>query len=205
VKPIMKYLINLDERTDRLSEAQLELQKIPTLGIVHRLPAVKAENGVFGCALSHMYCLAHARNNNCHAMIFEDDFLFVDKYEEVFTKCLDELDSMDWDMWYGGGNICGTIWQISESLGKLSHAQSTHHYMVNHNFINTLLLTIPSFYGKPLDLIYAEDIIPLHNCYISVPMMTIQRPSFSSIEKCFVDYSWMFDRYSSNLIPLHKD
>jgi hypothetical protein len=102
-------------------------------------------------------------------------------------------------MLYLGANICNPINKVNNWFGKLSHAQSTHAYCVNNKFIPVLLDTIRHNIGKHLDLVYTEEIIPHSSCYITIPMLATQRPSFSNIENKFVNYDWMEERYRSNL------
>jgi len=187
--------INLPSREDRWEESLKEFEK---LGIrPFRADAVKLNNPIEGCAISHFAVLGFCKKQDKHAMIFEDDVHFINNYLEI-ESYLHDLDNLDWDMFYFGGNICGKITKVSDRIGKLSHAQSTHAYCVNKRFIPTILEK-RNLIGKHLDLIYTEDIIPYHNCYISIPMLATQRPSYSDIERKVVNYDWMEGRYNSNL------
>jgi hypothetical protein len=185
--------INLDSRRDRWLESCEEFVKAKISP--YRYPALKDSNPINGCALSHFDILEHATKN---VMIFEDDVKFINSYSHLdeYLLSLDSLQS--WDMLYLGGNICGSIYRINDKIGRLTHAQSTHAYCVNKQFIPKILEK-KNLLGKHLDLIYAEDIIPYNDCYITIPMLAIQRPSYSDIEKKQVDYSWMEDRYYQNL------
>ncbi|GIU69780.1 MAG: hypothetical protein KatS3mg002_1016 [Candidatus Woesearchaeota archaeon] len=202
------FLVNLPERGDRLSKSIDELQNFGIIKNLMIYPAIKTENGVIGCAFSHLNILGISSNEkeNKHVLIFEDDVKFLPNARENFELALKDLEEVEWDMFYLGGNICNTITPVTKHLGKLSHAQSTHAYMVNKNFISRLLLEIPRYYATPLDLIYTS-IIPTINAFISIPeMIAVQRPSYSDIEKRDVEYeSWMIDRYKSHLkLPLDK-
>lgn len=200
----LKFLINLDERKDRLVESERELEKLKIDNVV-RFPAIKANTGVIGCATSHLYCLGTALNQNKNALIFEDDIMFINDYKEIFEESQKELENLDWAIWYLGGNICDTITQVSPHLGGLTHAQSTHALAVNIKYIPTLLTIIPRYYNVPLDLIYSGIIVKNLPCYISIPMMAIQRPSYSDIEGQFADYTgWMEKRFFDQLKPLTK-
>ena len=188
------YCINLNERPDRWEESQFEFEKIGLFPL--RFPARKHDNPVTGCSLSHFMVLYECQLKGRHAMIFEDDVHFINNYEQI-NKYLNT--APEWDMLYFGANICGQIIGIDERWGKLSHAQSTHSYCVNINFIDKVLEKIEHSWGKPLDLIYTEDIIPYNNCYITIPMLAIQRPSYSDIERKVMNYNWMEQRYYDNL------
>ena len=128
--------VNLDKRTDRWLESLYEFQKIGIRPI--RFSAIVDSNPIVGCAMSHFIALQNAREQKKHLMIFEDDVMFINNYSD-FGEYLDALDSLDWDMLYFGGNICRPIYPISDKLGKLTHAQSTHAYCVNLKFIDNIL------------------------------------------------------------------
>ena len=202
----MKFIINLDKRQDRMTETLSEMKK---LGIddAKRFSAIPGNNGVIGCASSHLWCLGIALNNQRNVMIFEDDVMFINDYKEIFEQSLKELDQVDdWAIWYGGANICAQITQISPHLGRLTHAQSTHCLAVNLKYIGQILTIIPQLYNTPLDLIYSEIVVKNFPCYISIPMMAIQRPSFSDVERNFADYTgWMEDRFYANLKKTEVD
>ena len=195
-----KILINLDERKDRLKESIQELNKVNIHNVI-RFPAIKTTPGIFGCTLSHTYSLAIAKQENKHAMIFEDDIKFVGNFQEILDKSLQDLENKDWVLFYLGGNICNTITPETPNLGRLSHCQSTHAMCINKNYIDLIWNIIPQCYGVPLDLVYSNYVIPNYPCYITLPeMIAVQRKSFSDIEGVEVEYeSWMGKRYSDNL------
>jgi GR25 family glycosyltransferase involved in LPS biosynthesis len=104
-------------------------------------------------------------------------------------------------MFYIGGNILKPFHQVSPHLAKLNHCQSTVAYGVNKKFVRDLLKYIDlTHIDRPIDMIYADTVIPNHNCFISVPMLAIQRPDFSNIEQQNVNYDYTITRYQENLI-----
>ncbi len=198
-----KFVINLDERKDRLAQFSTEIKKLD-IGEVLRFPAVKATPGMYGCLLSHLYCLTLAKNAGHSAMIFEDDVEFINDYKEILPAALAELEQRDWALFYLGGNIWkGKVIQETDHLGRLDKwCQSTHAMAINHKYIDQIITTVLSNYGLPIDLIYTQAVIPNVPCYITVPkIIATQRDSFSSIENQNVRYSdFMEQRYFSNLI-----
>ena len=54
------YVINLDERNDRLLSYEPELKKIG-LDMPRRFSAIKMTPGIVGCGLSHLNCLLDAK------------------------------------------------------------------------------------------------------------------------------------------------
>jgi GR25 family glycosyltransferase involved in LPS biosynthesis len=198
-----KFVINLDERKDRLAQFSTEIKKLD-IGEVLRFPAVKATPGMFGCLLSHLYCLTFAKNAGHSAMIFEDDVEFINNYKEILPAALAELAQRDWALFYLGGNIWkGKVVQETDHLGRLDKwCQSTHAMCINQKYIDQVIATVLSNYGLPIDMVYTQAVIPNVPCFITVPkMIATQRDSYSSIENQNVRYSdFMEQRYTSNLI-----
>lgn len=195
IKDFYRVCINLKDRPDRWSESLREFSRVNI--DVARVNGLKKENPIIGCAASHFNVLDFCKDIDRHAMIFEDDVQFTKEFS--IQDYLDELDTVDWDMLYLGANITSPIYQVSDKLGRLTSAQSTHAYLVNKSFIPKVL-ACQNFLGKHMDLIYSENIIPHNNCFITIPLLAIQRPSYSDIEMKFVDYSWMHDRYRMHLV-----
>lgn len=187
------FCVNLDKRTDRWEESKKEFHKIGFDNIC-RFSAIEHENPVIGCALSHFAIMELYKNHDKHLLIFEDDVQFINNYMHI-ERYLEEVQTLNWDMLYLGANITQPFYPISDTLAKVYHAQSTHAYCINKSQI-VYLLSFQNQIGKPLDLIYAENVF-LKN-YITIPMLAIQRPSYSDIEKRFVSYNWMEHRYYQN-------
>jgi GR25 family glycosyltransferase involved in LPS biosynthesis len=161
----------------------------------------KRWNGWIGCGLTHLKILKLAQKYETNVMIFEDDCQWINNFKNILNKAFDDLSTLNWDMIYLGGNICKPIQQITPHLGKLSHAQSTHAYGVNKNFINKLIDIIePNITKKIIDVMYGEDVIPNNNCYITIPMIAMQKSDYSDIEGGYVSYEWMEQRFYDNLV-----
>jgi len=188
----MVTCVNLLDRKDRWHDAQTELGRV---GIkCDRFDAFKDINPVRGCLMSHLAILREAQERQENVFIFEDDVLFIDEdYENTISQALTELDP-NFDMFYLGANICNKIHKVSPHVGKLTHAQATHAYGVSAKFLGKLIPMIENFYSH-IDLLYGYEVVPNNNCYITIPLVAIQRASFSNIENRIVDYEWMKARY----------
>ena len=70
--------INLAHRTDRNEHILHEIHKLCTDDSkIHRIDAIKRENGAFGCGLSHIKALEYALEHEWKTvLIVEDDFTF---------------------------------------------------------------------------------------------------------------------------------
>lgn len=193
------YCINLKERTDRWELAQKEFQKI---GIQpKRFDAIKHATPWMGCRLSQIAILSKALKENKSVLIFEDDVEFPNFEPDILEKALEEISNYSWDMFYLGGNILKPFYQVSAHLAKLNHCQSTHAYGVNKKFLPNLVPFLEQV-EIIIDVVYANAVIPQSNCYITVPMLAIQRASYSDIEKTIMTYEIPMERYKQFLVPM---
>lgn len=203
----LQVVINLDSRKDRLEICQKEefpkikINPLRKSGVVFKGTNNDWWNGAIGCMISHYHVLQSALLLNTNVFIFEDDVSFIDeKIRKNLGIVCEQIKKLDWDMLYIGGNILKPAYQVSSHLAKLTHAQSTSSYGVNIKFIEKLLKYFDlSNIMKPIDLIYAEDVIPNHNCYISIPMLAIQRSDYSNIEQKIMTYDIPIERYNNFL------
>jgi len=194
----MSYCINLDERKDRWELAQKEFEKINFFP--DRFSAIKADNPAFGCRRSHLTILKEAYEKNANVLIFEDDIEFIHLEDNIIEKALEELSLLPWwDMFYLGGNILRPFYQITPRLAKLSHCQSTHAYGVNKKFLPSLISFLENK-EHIIDVLYADGVVPYNNCFITIPMVAIQRTDFSNIENRDMDYSIPLMRYDHFLV-----
>ena len=203
----LQVVINLDSRPDRLKVCMEE--EFPKLGIIPvRKPGIvftqagnAFSNGSIGCLLSHYDILQAALILQTNVFIFEDDIKFINDAETFLDYSCDELQDIKWDMFYLAGNLLKPAYKVSKHLARVSWCQSTVAYGINKKFIEELLSYINlQEIKKPIDLIYAQDIIPNHNCFITYPLLGIQRDDFSNIEGKEVKYSeYLESRYWENI------
>ena len=101
------YVINLDERTDRLDKI---INKFSELNLpLYRIPAIKHNIGWKGCGLSHMSVIKMAKQNNLPSvLILEDDCNPTDFFENWFPiqEWL-ENNRSKWDIFTGGNSYYG--------------------------------------------------------------------------------------------------
>lgn len=118
-----RYIINLDEHTNRLESMKTQLQKldldfIRILGIkgsdldretrdkeVSDISKLISTSSIIGCALSHKTTWKKMlENGDKHAMIMEDDCVFGENFTQKLNDLLEELQTEDplWDLVYLG-------------------------------------------------------------------------------------------------------
>lgn len=188
------FCINLQRRPDRWNQSNQEFQQLD-IPIWWAWGIDCPENSVDALHLTHNNIIQHAKFEEWdHVVIFEDDVHFINNPQGILPLAIGELPS-DWDMLYFGGNVDGPCYRTTPHLAKLTHCQSTHAYAIRHTLYDTKL----QWETGIIDLIYAHEIIPRHNCYITNPMTAIQSPGYSDIEKKDVNYDWMEYRLRINL------
>lgn len=207
--------MNLDKRPDRKILAEKEFERMGISPV--RMPGVfingapnQLINNALGCMFAHIECLKWGQEKGTNVFIYEDDIKFIDgDIRGLTSAACTELVERDWDMFYLCANILRPFKQVSEHLGKLNHGQSTVAYGVNKDFIpvllNKYLPTLETINQIWIDVIYADTVIPQNNCFISIPMMGVQREGWSDIMEQPAQYEeYLNARYTANMIALDK-
>jgi GR25 family glycosyltransferase involved in LPS biosynthesis len=204
--------INLDYRTDRreLFEAEMASLLPHSPFTVERFSGIHNDNGIIGCALSHLACIKKARDNGYpYVCIMEDDFTFTVE-PEVVVKALERVGALiesgeDLDVIFLAHNIIREEPYVSKDgttidyLVRTLEAQTASCYIVNSTYYDKLIGNLEEGTQKLI-----ESYGMLHYCYANdqcwktlqvvdnwvalTPRMGIQRPSYSDNNKCFADY-----------------
>jgi GR25 family glycosyltransferase involved in LPS biosynthesis len=177
--------------------------------------------GQIGCSMSHFEILKKAKKENLkNYLVFEDDFSL--EYEpdilfDYLNKSISDLPD-DWDMFYLGCNLDSSygvfpIEKWSSNLYKLNSCHTTHAFSVNNKIYDLILKGSPKMENESLikwhnenttiDVFFSKHILFKNKCFISNPLLSLQRPSFSNIEQASYDYkTWMiqnFENYKKSL------
>ena len=200
----LAFCINLDTRPDRWELAQaefehqgLEVERIPGV-IVHGFDPKR--NACHGCHLSHAIALMRAIEAQADSvLIFEDDVLFLHDVKPMLAKVEREIDS-DWEMLYLGANIEHPMYQTSPHVARITGARSTHAYIARNMLFEKLLAVNEDPSTVHNDIYYETVIIPQHKCFITIPMLAVQREGYSDIRKQNERYQdWMLERYERQM------
>ena len=186
--------INLEHRTDRRAEIESELSRIPPQK-VQRFNAIKHERGAAGCTQSHIAVLEMAISEGwSNYLVVEDDATWVN-----FDKSYPILEKLARDPY--DVIVLGSVFPKVDERFKLTSCQTTTAFIVHRDYYQTLLqnfkeslkgfLETGNYPTYALDQ-YWKKLQPHGNWYAVVPSMMIQRPSFSDINKEFVDYQKYF-------------
>tara|TARA_R110000868_G_scaffold135657_1_gene348221 strand:+ start:709 stop:1290 length:582 start_codon:yes stop_codon:yes gene_type:complete len=180
---ITTYIINLKERTDRLSYILEEIKKLPLLSY-EIVDAIRDETKT--CFASHLKCIQLAKDNNLpYVLILEDDAMFTDDCISIFNSAFNQIQNKQWDMLYLGANLNSPAQSITPLLLKLSGAYTTHAYMVHERFYDTILNLKLDF---EIDVCYSKLMVS-HNVYMCHPIIAYQLPSHSDLQDDFRDYN----------------
>jgi hypothetical protein len=124
--------------------------------------------------------------------VLEDDAEWCN-VEEAYPK-LEELANQPYDViMLGAGSLV-----LGDSPNRVHTAQCGHAYLVNKHYIPTMLNIFETSMQCLVDApekhhIYSPDqywkkLQSIHNWYIVLPFLMYQRPDYSDIQHCYVDY-----------------
>jgi len=199
------YVINLEERTDRLESIikNFESHNIE----LYRIPAIKDTIGWKGCAYSHISVIKMAKVSNLPSvLILEDDCKPSVNFKEWF-EIQDWLEKHrdKWDIFTGGNPIYG--WDSSETTIKpvcklnnnikfyYTSLSALHFYYINSKAYDAMLeyeeyLNNNSNEYTPIDSWPDKKRLKV---ITSTPFLATQYTSYSDIEGGNRDYSHGFN------------
>jgi GR25 family glycosyltransferase involved in LPS biosynthesis len=200
---IKGFYINLDHRTDRKQHMQNQLEQIRMADNISRFNAIKNVNGRIGCSLSHLKCLQMAKEANWESvMILEDDILFM--LPDTFVENADSFflnKQNKWDVLLLAGNNLPPFSTNDCVSIRVSHCQTTTGYIVKRHYYDALISNIKEGITKLMKepehhYHYAIDKYWLHlqkqdRWMLLVPIVVVQKPDYSDIEKKYTDYQRM--------------
>ena len=191
--------INLESRVDRHIEVLHELEK---WGIKNptRVNAVKMADGAIRCSMSHIKCLELAKERNYpHVFICEDDIHCVDIPR--FRTQIEEFckENIHWDVLIVGGNNIPYYRTVHAGLLQVWNCWCATGYIVKRHYYDKLITNFREGLKKLImnprkRSHYAVDLYWTHlqrvdGWLMMTPATICQRPSYSDIEKHFVDNS----------------
>lgn len=205
------FLINLEERTDRLQESLQEFRRFDIqLDNFYRFPALKFNTthpmaGRAGCFSSHRAIIQLAKENNLkNVLVLEDDFAFTTNPLSTLAKCVEFLLLNPWHLFYLGQTTTSEIVNkplevVQEGVLRLRGGLATHAIAYNSSIYDVLLNEVPGpeeiipwlMRSESMDGWILRNIQPKeeYKCYTTDPMLCTQRGSYSDIDNKFVDYS----------------
>jgi GR25 family glycosyltransferase involved in LPS biosynthesis len=194
------FYINLNSRVDRKLHVERQLDLVGIRDNVKRFNAIHNVNGRIGCSLSHLKCIQMAKEQNMEfVLILEDDVLFLlpDDFVENVNKFLSNPQNK-WDVLLLAGNNLPPFTTNDEVSIRVTHCQTTTGYIVRKHYYDTLISNIKEGVAKLMKnpehhYYFAIDkywihLQKQHRWMLLVPLIVVQRPDYSDIEKRHTDY-----------------
>tara|TARA_R110000824_G_scaffold391495_1_gene589295 strand:- start:10657 stop:11340 length:684 start_codon:yes stop_codon:yes gene_type:complete len=210
------YVLNLDRRADRWEEckeiahscgltldrlsgidgAKLKEEEV-ALGMGRYIPKGDIR-GAQGCALSHYAAVKKAQEERRKSvLIFEDDFEFVDNFENLFAEYYKQV-PVDWEFLYLGANHNThalspggpiTLPLISKNVGKPLRSYCLHAYSIKESLYDYILsLFDVEVTQAPVDVTISQVQPSMKTCYAFSPSLVTQRDGYSDIGRKEVSY-----------------
>jgi len=190
------YCLNLDRRSDKWETVN---QRFLELKInVERFSAVdgnlipdyvlqqyeKINKYAVGCILSHYKIIEDAKNNKYNRiLILEDDVLFIENFNDNFTKFISQIKS-DWKLLYLGASQ--HEWNginVSRGYYLSKNCDGTFAYAVDHSIYDQILNT-NDFKNRPIDnMLHDIQEKNFNKCFTSFPNLIISDVGDSDIRK----------------------
>lgn len=191
------YVINLTERNDKKVYIE-KLFKEKNIKFEFYRPT-KHQNPRRGCLESHLHLIKEAiKNKHEKVLIFEDDVKFVKSLKSIKEP------PKDWNMIYLGGTVHRVMDNKHVGYSRVQ-TWTTHAYFINlkdKDFVNKLLEM--ENYQEEVDRYYLEKIHPNYQCYMTNPMIAIQKEDYSDIEGQEVNYNFMQYTLNGLRLPEHN-
>jgi GR25 family glycosyltransferase involved in LPS biosynthesis len=200
ISNISGFYINLNSRVDRKLHVERQLDLVGIRDNVKRFNAIHNVNGRIGCSLSHLKCIQMAKEQNMEfVLILEDDVLFLlpDDFVENVNKFLSNPQNK-WDVLLLAGNNLPPFTTNDEVSIRVTHCQTTTGYIVRKHYYDTLISNIKEGVAKLMKnpehhYYFAIDkywihLQKQHRWMLLVPLIVVQRPDYSDIEKRHTDY-----------------
>jgi GR25 family glycosyltransferase involved in LPS biosynthesis len=174
---MITYLINREDRPQRLAHAreQLQAQNLNA----HVFKAIVGSPGWKGCRDSHVSLMERCRNEETF-QILEDDVLFLGDYHSAVENAMWELPN-EWDALFLGASPQEPFERYSEHLFKMGKAFTTHAIIWHTRYKGAVEFILSNKKDiHKIDVFFNDFIYSNFNCYCIYPLLCIQSGSFSS-------------------------
>ena len=191
------YIINLDERNDRLQKIHTKFSSYLTL---HRVSAIKHNDGAKGCALSHISIIKMAKEKNLPTvLVLEDDCVPTESFN-LWPQTKQWLDNNrdKWDLYVGGNSYYA--WNNTNTIEPLCKLDSIKFYRTKAQAFHFCYWN-SSAYDSYLELENELDNGSIADLWAnnknlriisSTPFIAVQSKDYSNIENRDIDYSIYF-------------
>jgi hypothetical protein len=178
------FYINLDRRIDRRESFEAKSQaaglSIPRFSAFSFSPDEVNKNSEdpewhkkVSCTASHQKCIEMARDNGWESvLIFEDDAIFDNNFKEKALACVNELKTLDWNMFFFGGEPASDCPSVTHNICKTDGIYGAHAYAIHHSFYDNIL-HFPNDW-QLIDIIYLNHDINAKKFFIAKELLVWQ-------------------------------
>jgi len=200
------YCINLDRRQDRWELVQKEFESVGVLDRVKRVSAVDNPDGRIGLIKSFLKIFQDVKERNVeNVLIFEDDVHFIQENKpiEILEKAISQVGNIEWSLFYLGANTHERCNIFRPNLILLRNAFSAHAVAYSRKTYNQIINKFENTnqiksINDINDVFFCNEIQNKRTSFLVNPMIATQIPSFSDLEKKFVNYSFIEERFVNN-------
>jgi len=186
-----KVCINLDRRIERWRHMQQKFQR-HGIDAVQRFVAIDGETstiptswpgtpGAYGCLRSHVEVVREARRLGLSSiLIFEDDVVFDDQFEQKFSDAIRQLPA-DWDMLFFGALHKDELIKVSDNIGRITQSNSTYACALRDTVFDAFI-ELNSKDNEVLDvnsLVLQKEF----NCYCFLPHLAWVEAAYSDAQQ----------------------
>ena len=146
--------------------------------------------GAIGCKYSHLQVISEAKKRDYgRILILEDDALFCEDFNNIFSSLVGALNIIDWDMLYLGANHENIGEFISTNIRRCFTGYTTSSYILNSRMYDQILEEAPRK-KLEIDNYYVQCIQNKGKTYAITPNLVTQFESISDISGKHAKYDF---------------
>ena len=186
------HCVNLECRPDRWEQTVKEFEKLGPEYTLNRFDAIRdVKNPVAGTAKSFMTLIQMAKDQGMPAILVgEDDMTLYSKSAEMWEKSILELPD-NWDILSGGMYYTQNRQKVSNTLCKVEDFACMHFICIRNTCYDKILSYSKDNMGRRhIDRFIGKIATQKKlNIYLTWPMISRQRASYSDLKKRDVNYN----------------
>lgn len=143
-------------------------------------PTWHNRDNAYNAWLCHKKIVTHAYLEDVERLLLlEDDILFEEDFEEIFTKANRVLKALTWDMIYFGWYSNGHIEPVSDHVYNMNGGGGFHGVLINRTIMNEMCKELPI---GPFDWIAGQKYHSKYKAYAIYPSIITQEDGYSFVE-----------------------
>ena len=194
------YCINLDHRTDRWEHAEKEFDSVGLSNKVKRFSAIQHQDGRIGLIKSVLSIIKKTKEKNLdNVLIFQDDVTFINDPIPTLQLAVEQIDKK-WSLFYLGATLHSKCEKYSPNLVYLKNAYAAHAIAYRKTVFDTIInkfeITNEIKSNADIDDVFiCNEIQNKTLSFMTYPMIASQYGSYSDLEKAYVFYEFIEERF----------